>query len=231
MVAEVNTYNFELRYNSGVIPIGSPEYSENISSVDVGNYYIDEISEKNGNIVGRYALTKNSNGFEDVVLLVSKATNIEFSFSFKKDFFGFRSVSDIFSSFTIDMDCLKQMYKDFSFLGGNNTSSVDFSSLSKIEAKQDMIFDRIANIDMNFNGLGNMIKSFNFVSLDGTNGTLKDGTSVLVENHTQVFKIIGSQIFMNTEKNYMIIYLLENDNKRFLVPEMYVSIPNTEVSS
>ncbi len=86
-------------------------------------------------------------------------------------------------------------------------------------------FSKLDNLNIDLSAID--LNKFSFSSLNGEDGTFKDGTDVIVDGHTQVYKVVSSQMFMNTVNNYMIIYLLENDNKMFLVPALYVSLPNS----
>ncbi len=67
------------------------------------------------------------------------------------------------------------------------------------------------------------ISAFKFSSLNGSSGSFKDDEKVFITGYDDEYKVISSQFFLNDKKEYMIMYLLENDDKKFLVPDIYVS--------
>lgn len=68
------------------------------------------------------------------------------------------------------------------------------------------------------------LSAFSFLSLNGSNGSIPDNQNVTVTKHDGIFKVVSSQMLKNDDVQYLIIYLLEKNGSKFIVPSNMVTI-------
>lgn len=99
------------------------------------------------------------------------------------------------------------------------SSSID-GSMNGIHSHLDSIDTKLDDFNFDID-----LNSIEFISLNGTSGSIPDNTVVNVSGYTNDFTVISSQMLKNDTTLYLVIYILEDENgKRFLIPSTAVTI-------
>ena len=104
-----------------------------------------------------------------------------------------------------------------------NISKLSDNLLKEIRDNSNNIITKVGNID-----ISSLITSIDFgKSLDGRDGSYRDGTEVVVNGNGFIgtYKIESSFLVRNDENALVIFYVVEKDSKKAIVPYTLVSLP------